>query len=134
MDFPPIIIYSLILIIILFFNQEHMTIFNTHIGKLSLLIFIFFSTLYFGTICGILSSIICIYLLHNNYEGFGMNFEIFSGRNINQDKNKNSIKNTTSNDKTHKKLKSKQMKNKDNNNNNNNVDEISDEIESDLDY
>lgn len=132
MDFPPIIIYSIILIIILFFNQEHMTIFNTQIGKLSLLIFIFFSTFYFGTICGILSSIICIYLLHNNYEGFGMNFEIFSGRNINQDKNnknKNSIKNPTSNDKTHEKLKSKKLKSKDNKN----VDEISDEIESDLD-
>jgi hypothetical protein len=114
MDFPPIIIYSIILIIILFFNQEHMSLFNSHIGKLSLLIFIFLSTLYFGTICGILSSIICIYLLHNNYEGFGMNFEIFSGRNINQgknknnkNKNKNSIKNNTSNDKKSNDVKSK---------------------------
>lgn len=70
MTVPPVLLYLLLLLAITYFRTEHMVIFNNVLGKLLLLAFVSFSAYKYGIPTGVVSSLICVMILHTTYEGF----------------------------------------------------------------
>jgi predicted membrane protein len=89
MNIPPIFFYILLLLAITYFKSEQLALFNNIIGKIILIAFVCASAYNYGIPTGVVSSLICVMVLHTSYEGFYTEEKVQDDKETAQDNEEN---------------------------------------------